>query len=63
MIYIWVLCRDQEELDFKVVWKLLEFSVMKTNVIIQEFKKILNRAFNIFVDKIGVKYDKIFFYE
>lgn len=34
MTYTWALCRDQEELDPKAAWKLLEFSAMKTNVII-----------------------------
>lgn len=63
MTYTWALCRDQEELDPKAAWKLLEFSAMKTNVIIQEFKKTLNRAFNTSADKIGAKHDKISLHE
>ncbi|XP_048734562.2 mitochondrial import inner membrane translocase subunit TIM44-like [Ostrea edulis] len=34
MTYTWALCRDQEELDPKAAWKLLEFSATKTNVVI-----------------------------
>ncbi|XP_062608986.1 mitochondrial import inner membrane translocase subunit TIM44-like [Saccostrea cucullata] len=34
MTYTWALCRDQDELDPKAAWKLLEFSATKTNVVI-----------------------------